>query len=143
MGAIATFSYATWVARYPEFAAVSEPLAQAYWDEATIYWANNGNGPVTTAAIQGTLLNMLTAHIAALYSPRGDGTQDPGTPVGRISQASEGSVSVSTEADYPPGSPQWFQQTKYGASFWQATATYRTARFFTPVGRVFNPWLNQ
>ena len=36
MGAIAVFNYATWIARYPEFApAVSAPTAAAYFTEAT------------------------------------------------------------------------------------------------------------
>ncbi len=76
---------------------------------------------------------MLTAHIAALYSQsRGDPEpgqpKDANTPVGRISNATEGSVTVALE--YDATNPQeWFSQTKYGASFWAATATYRTMRY--------------
>lgn len=144
------FNYAVWVARYPEFAAVSQPLAQAYFDEATLYFANQG----WTAALPQapTLLNMLTAHIAWLYAPR-DASGNPSSTgqaasplVGRISSASEGSVSVSTELT-SSGSPSeaFFTQTKYGFSFWQATAQFRTAHYIpapqsginslTPYGR--------
>ena len=43
--------------------------------------------------------------------------------VGRISSASEGSVSVSSEyKDSGSPSEAFFTQTKYGAMFWQATA---------------------
>lgn len=128
------FNYAVWVARYPEFSAISEPLAQAYFDEAGLYFANQGwTGSLPQAP---TLLNMLTAHIAWLYAPR-DANGNPSSTgqaasplVGRISSASEGSVSVSTELN-ASGSPSesFFTQTKYGFSFWQATAQFRQARY--------------
>lgn len=128
------FNYEVWVGRYPEFSAISQPLAQAYFDEADLYFANCG----WRAALRNapTLLNMLTAHIAWLYSPR-DGAGNPSSSgqaasplTGRISSASEGSVSVSTELT-SSGSPSeaFFTQTKYGFSFWQATQQFRTARY--------------
>ena len=129
------FNYAVWTARYPEFANVSEPLAQSYFDEAGLYFANTG-GWLSSLPTAPTLLNMLTAHIAWLYAPR-DASGNPastGAPaaelVGRISSATEGSVSVVTEFQSEGGPSQaWFLQTKYGASFWQATAQFRTARY--------------
>lgn len=136
MGVVVTFDYAGWVARYPEFAAVTQPLAQSYFDEATIYQANDGSGPVKTAAIQSTLLNMLTAHIAALYAAAAPGVSPL---VGRISSATEGSVSVNVEMETTINSA-WFMQTKYGASYWQATAGYRTMRYRVGCGSFFNQW---
>lgn len=127
MGAVATFDYPTWAARYPEFSAVSSALAQAYFGEATLYLANDGTGPVQDAGQQLALLNMLTAHIAALNA--GTNGQPASPLVGRIAHASEGSVSVSTEMPAMPGSAAWFMQTKYGLSYWQATAQYRTMRY--------------
>ncbi len=132
-----TFSYVVWKARYPEFSAVSEPLAQSYFDEAGLYWRNDGTSMAPNAAIQSTLLNMMTAHIAALYvqsqGSLAPGTaQDAGSPVGRISSATEGSVTVQTELP-DPANPSamyaWLSQTKYGLSFWAATAPYRTAGY--------------
>jgi hypothetical protein len=134
------FVYANWITRYPEFTAVSEPVAQGYFDLATIYWRNDGtspnNDPVppATNSSQGMLLNLLTAHIAAMRS-QSQGSQTPGgaqdanTPVGRISQATQGSVSVTTELNLEPGQAAWFSQTKYGMDFWQATAAWRTMRY--------------
>lgn len=135
MGVVVTFSYDAWIARYPEFdpsnansvQPVTSGTAQAYFNEATLYQANNGAGPVCDATQALTLLNQLTAHIASLNAANVNGTAAPNL-VGRISNASEGSVSVATENDYPPGSAQWFQQTKYGAAWWQATAGFRTFR---------------
>lgn len=140
MGAIVTsFDYATWIARYPEFSEVAEATAELYWAEAQMYHDNTGSGPVPTVAQQTILLNMVTAHIAARYATPAGGAQASNTPVGRIASATEGSVSVSLQNDYPPGSAQWFQQTKYGADYWSATRQYRTARYRVGPQRFFNP----
>ena len=127
MGATVSFNYTQWLARYPEFSTVDQPTAQDYFNEATAYLRNDGGGPVPTAALQSTLLNMLTSHIAKLYEvTNGAATSNL---VGRISDATEGSVSVSTDMPDMPGTAAWFLQTKYGLSYWQATAGFRTARY--------------
>jgi uncharacterized protein DUF4054 len=128
MGVIVQFNYAQWIARYPGFARVAQPTAQEYFGEATLYLRNDGTGPVRDAGTQSRLLNMLTAHIAALNAPSADGEAAPPL-VGRISNATEGSVSVQTQNDYPPGTVQWFQQTKYGSAYWAATVAYRSAHY--------------
>lgn len=142
MGVAVAFNYAAWVLRYPEFSNVSEGQATGYFNEATVYHRNDGGGPVNNATVQLTLLNMLTAHIAARYAASSDG--QPASPlVGRISNATEGSVSVQTQMDYPPGTPQWFVATKYGADYWTASAPYRTMRYSPNVRPVVNgvyPW---
>ena len=138
MGVTVTFDYPAWVARYPEFGYVELPLAQAYFDEATLYLRNDGSGPVPKVSVQKMLLNMLTAHIAALNAASASGQPASGI-VGRITNASEGSVSVAAEMR---GSElaEWFFQTKYGASFWQATAPYRTMRYRVPFTRTGWAW---
>lgn len=140
MGVQVQFNYAQWVMRYPEFAdSVDQGLAQLYFDEATVYHRNDGGGPVTDATAQLVYLNQLTAHIAKLNAPTPAG-EDAAPLVGRITSASQGAVNVSVENQYPPGSPQWFQQTKYGAAYWQATALLRTFRTTPAHRRRFNPW---
>lgn len=128
------FDYGVWVARYPEFSAVSQPLAKAFFEDAGDFFANSGWTAGLPQAAR--LLNMLTAHLAWLYAPR-DAAGNPSSTgtmpaplVGRISTASEGSVSVSTELT-GSGSPSeaWFTQTRYGFQFWAATAQFRTARY--------------
>lgn len=131
-----TFDYATWVARYPEFTQVNAVQAQAYFDEAGLYFTNDICNPAFSTGTMPTLLNMLTAHIAFLNAPRNalgnpSAAGQPASPlVGRISQATEGSVNVSIELD-SSGSPSeaWYTQTKYGFAFWQATAQYRTMHY--------------
>ena len=142
MGYAVTFDYAKWVARYPEFAGVLEPAAQDYFDEATIYLRNDGGGPVPTAALQLLLLNMLTAHIAKIYATV-NGIAPSGL-VGAITNAAEGSVNVAVKvADVVPGTMAWFAQTPYGLSFWQATASFRTAVYRPSFSRIqpgVGPW---
>lgn len=132
MGAIATFNYAAWVSRYPEFITIPEPLVELYFGEAGLYLNNAGSGPICDTATQTALLYMLTAHIAKLNSPKtaADGSADL---TGRVNSASEGSVSVSTEMNLPAGSAQWFAQTKYGLAFWQASARFRTMRYMPAI----------
>lgn len=135
---IVVFDYAAWLVRYPEFTAVTEPRAQSFFDEATLFQRNDGTGPISDPAVQLRLLNMLTAHIAQLNA--GSSIQ-PLTPlVGRINSAAEGSVNVSTENQYEPGTPQWFQQTQYGSSWWAATRSWRTARYIAGPKRVMDPF---
>jgi hypothetical protein len=139
MGAISpTFDYDIWVKRYPEFSNVDSDLAYLYWQEAGLYLNNDGGSPVATVERQDLLLGMLTAHIAQLNKHNEDGSTVSDL-VGRISSGNEGSVSVDADMDYPPGSPQWYIQTKYGAAFWQATAVYRTFRYKRKIPRIFNP----
>ena len=138
------FNFTNWSTRYPEFASVNPTLAQLYFDEATLYCANHLN-PVRTVAALTMLLYMLTSHIAQLNSPTTTSGASSATPPGRLSDATEGSVSASFENDYPPGSAQWFQQTKYGAAYWQASLPYRLFRYkvpcYGPASLAQVPWL--
>ncbi len=141
MGIVA-FDYAGWSARYPELAAsVSEATATLYFAEAQLYCDNSDCSPIGDASVGGErymLLNMVTAHIAALNAPLNG---KPSSPlVGRIASATEGSVTVQAQMDYPPGTAQWWQQTKYGAAFWGATAKYRRAFYAPPPAMRFWGW---
>ena len=129
--AVVAFNYTQWITRYPEFSnTVNSLLGAAYFSEAGMYCDNSINSIVSDDSVGGqrnTFLNMLTAHIAALNV--GTNNSPSSSLVGRINSATEGSVSVQTQNDYPPGSAQWFQQTQYGAAFWQASAQYRTFNY--------------
>ncbi len=149
IGDIVTFSYATWILRYPEFtSSVSSPLAQLYFNEACLYCDNGATGLIPNVAPayqRATFLNMLTAHIAALNAavpnPQNTTQSTPASPlVGRISNASEGSVSIAVQNDFPPGTVQWYQSTKYGAAYWAASASYRTMAYVPGCVPAPNPW---
>jgi hypothetical protein len=122
------FDPAAFKARYPEFTSVSNTLVGEYFKEAGLYLSNTDNSPVSNLVRRSILLNMLTAHVAYLGGAlSADGMP---RPVGRISQAAEGSVSASFEDTPPtPGSGPWFRQTQYGAAFWQATSNLRGMRY--------------
>ena len=131
---VVTFDHNAWITRYPEFLAVPAAQAALFFVEATIYEPNDGSSPATDPARLGVLLNMLTAHIAKLAST---------DLVGRITNAGEGSVSVSASfADAVPGTAGWFLQTRYGAAYWQAIASRRTMRYVPPAScfAVSTPW---
>ena len=60
--------------------------------------------------------------------------------VGRINQAAEGDVSVSSEWQAPPNANQaYFVQTKYGAQYWTMTAKYRLGLFVAAPPGAYNP----
>lgn len=113
-------------ARYPEFAAVANPALQLCFDEAGFYLSNANNSPVQNVTRRAVLLNMLTAHIAFIGGKlSADGMP---RPVGRTSNASEGSVSAGFEY-LTPGTHAWFAQSQYGAAYWQATSSLRGFRY--------------
>jgi hypothetical protein len=133
-----TIDYNTWVATYPALAGIGPttfantylPLASLWFD--TIGWPSG----LTQAP---TLLGLLTAHVAYLFSmrdaqgrPSDSGIIPPPPIVGRISSASQGSVSVQAEFDANQNpSASWYLQTPYGAAYWSATAQFRTG-FYVP-----------
>lgn len=135
------------VQRYPELAYIGPSLLGLYFNEATIFCDNTPQSPVRNANVGGQryiLLHMATAHVASLNAPKADGSA--ASPlVGRIQSATQGSVSVSTQNDYPPGSAQWWQQTTYGSAFYAASAQFRRFKYRANVGRnqdVYSPLMN-
>ena len=135
------FVYADWATRYPELAAPPDgtgttTAAQAADDFvlAGLYLNNTPCSVVQNISVRTILLYMLTAHIAALAA-RQAAEPDGNAIVGRISDATQGSVSVSADVGTTNNNQAWFYQTQYGMSFWQATAAYRAGGRYKP-GRV-------
>ncbi len=124
-------------------------VVQAAFQRATSIQNNTGVGPPFDAPTQTYLLNLLTAHIALLNAPNPNGSS-ASSIVGRISDATQGSVHVAAEMDVPAGSAQWYNTTRYGSEYWLATSRFRTAIYFpgqggyargTPGGRPLGyPW---
>lgn len=130
-----TYDYATWIAAYPEFSGCSSTQGETFFDMATFICPNTSANKFGEKTSQ--MLYLLTSHIAWLFAPRDAfgkpaATGSPAPPVvGRISSASEGSVSVSSEwsAGSPSPSQAWFLQSQYGALYWQASAGFRNMRY--------------
>lgn len=123
---IVVFDPAAFKAEYPQFAAISDGQLTGYFNLATLYLSNTECSIVADVAKRAVLLNLLTAHIGSLSGALNPG----GTPglVGRVSGATEGSVSVTTDFPANP-SGAWFNQTAWGAMYWQATLPYRSFRY--------------
>ena len=139
MNGVVVFVYADWAARYPELAVwVGAPAAQMYFNEATLYLDNTATSLVADVTQRTMLLYMLTSHIAQINAAQGGQAASP--LVGRITDATEGSVTVRAEMKYPEGSAQWYQQTKYGSAYWAATTQYRTMRYLPAPVRNFQPY---
>jgi len=127
MEGVVSFNAATFQARYPEFSSLSPDVLALYFAEATLFLNNTAASAVTDLNVRALLLNMLTAHLAALF---GGVNGQAATPlVGRVNSATEGSVSVSTDMGPVYNSQAWYVQTKYGAEFWAATSIFRRFRY--------------
>lgn len=138
--AVAEFNYSAWITRYPEMGAVSDEQAALFFAEAGLYLDNSDCSPVPDVARRLILLNMLTAHIAALSGALDPSGQPSGT-VGAVSSATEGSVSVSFDTGLEAGTAPWYRQTQYGLSFWQATKGLRSAVYVPGPTQITEPWL--
>lgn len=130
---VVVFSASEFLASFPEFTAVNTAfpnVLQANFDRATLQ-VNNCCQSLADANTRLTLLYLVTAHITALF--QGVNNAGPQGVVGRIADATEGSVSVGTEMSSEVSQSQaYYLQTPYGAEFWQASARYRTARYIAP-----------
>lgn len=120
------FSFNEWAARFPELATQGTPqqITQLASEAGLAYNLEWVNDPDQKA----TLSNLAVAHLVKLRL--GDNSSAAQGMVGRITAASEGSVSVSLDAG-PIGSSTmaWWMQTPYGAQFWLLTASHRQFRY--------------
>lgn len=139
MSGVVVFDPARFVLRFPQFATyhnANPDGLQMFFDEATLLLNNTHTSLIKTLTVRTILLNLITAHIALLSgiaTPGGAGST--ATQVGRVSSASEGSVTASLDMGAVPGSAAWWMQTQPGATYWTMTAQYRTMRYITPRRR--------
>lgn len=126
------FDPVAFVARYPEFSAVSTATLSAFFVEATLQLDNTDSSIVTDLAMRAVLLNMLVAHIAALSGAANGGT-GANALVGTTSSATEGSVSIGVNTPTAHnGTQAYFYQTQYGLAYWTASARFRSFRYVSP-----------
>lgn len=139
---VVIFDPIAFLAQYPQFSTVNQPVLSMYFAMAGDFVNNTDCSSVPDMPIQAGLrtrvLYLLTAHLAAIFS--GVNGQPPTGLVGRISDATEGSVSVGTTVEIKAQSAQWFLQTPWGFAAWQALAPYRTALYVPKAPRNFGPF---
>ena len=130
---VVQFSAAEFVAQYPEFTGLTNAAMLRGFNDAQFLLDNSCGSMVQDANLRLILLYTLTAHCCLIDAGTNDGAGNVTPPqgiVGRIDNASEGSVSVSASYnDEVTQSEAYFIQTKYGAKFWQQTAPYRTMHY--------------
>ncbi|EFW0674713.1 DUF4054 domain-containing protein, partial [Shigella dysenteriae] len=117
MGTV-TFDCRMFVSLYPEFSTVTPELLTAVFNRATaLYLDNTDDSPVTDLKEREQLLFLLVAHLCALRG-LGNGRDGQAGLVGRITSASEGSVSVSVDNSGSNDASWWYLQTPWGADYW-------------------------
>lgn len=126
---------------FPEFADVPDARLTVLFGiiGATIL-DNTGASVVTDVTMRESLMFLLLAHMLTLYGTGplagapGAGT-GPFGAVGRVSSATEGSVSSSMEYHAAASATEaWFSQTQYGAMYWAMTVSFRSFRY-AAIGR--------
>lgn len=132
--AAVSFIYATWKAQYPMFdATVNETAATFAFSLAELVCDNSDASVITDPTQRTALLYMATAHVCQIYY--GSTLSPASSLVGRVSDATEGSVSVSTDYGNQSASSAWWNQTKWGAMFWAATNRFRRGFYVPEPGR--------
>lgn len=144
MGVVVQFDYASWALQFPQFTGLGQTqVTTLILPIADKFNRNDGGGPVRDAALQTQLLNLMVAHVAwKMFGPDGSGNANSGGLVGPITDATEGSVSVSSDIPVTANS-YWYNSTPFGAMWWTLTAPFRTMRYVPAPRRVFSPWPNQ
>lgn len=122
-----TFVPADFRVIYPEFATLLDPALNNLFAEANLYLDNTDGSVVENEVVRGALFNLLVAHLAMLQY--GTSSQPASQLVGNITNVSEGSVSIGVNNPAATANSAWYMQTKYGASYWQATAPFRSMRY--------------
>lgn len=121
MSGIVVFDLPKFRSLYPTLKATDDQL-NWYFVEATMLLNNTEKSCVKSLVEREVLLFLLVAHFAALQQ-RVEGNNEV---VGRVSSASQGSVSVSLDNGQTTLSDKWYQQTPYGSKYWALTAKYRS-----------------
>lgn len=124
------FVPADFIEAYPEFTGTPDARLDILFEIAEQSLLDNtDNSPVMDIPYRTQLFYMLVAHLLTIYKVAPAQGQGNSRPPGRISSATEGSVSSGFEYSMPAGSAMaaWYLQTPYGAMFWTATAQFRSA----------------
>lgn len=116
-------------AMYPEFSNITDVQLPFLFSQATDYLNNTEFSLIDDVVKRERLLYLMMAHLAYLRFGNNKGSGGSGL-VGRISSASEGSVSVSTDLGQVEFRYSWYAQSPYGLDFWEATKVYRMANYY-------------
>lgn len=125
-----TFDAKLFGARFPEFSNVDGDLLKMYFDEAGLLCENAAANPLSSEPARlRQALYLLTAHLAKIYSGACK-DNGPSGAVGRISEATEGSVSVRLDFGPALNTEAFYVQTPYGAEYLQVIGAIRAFRYY-------------
>lgn len=138
MSGVVTFDEAAFLLAFPEFGAYSAAnpgaLAAVFDLVTALYINNTAFSVVKDLNTRKYLIWLGMAHVlylrgALLTTDAAAGGSASAGNVGRVSSATEGSVSASLDMGATPNTAAWWMQSQYGAQYWTATAPYRTIRY--------------
>src|ERR1035441_6967557 len=137
---VVVFDPAAFIVLYPSFATVATAALNFNFLQATLMLNNTCGSSVCDAPTRELLLGLLTAHITALLN--GVNGQGLSGLVGRITDATEGTVSVSAEMAVQTTSlyVASLSQTQWGMMFLAATVRFRSMRYVAAPPRNYGPW---
>jgi len=121
MTGVVVFDSAEFRLLYPSITATDEQLVM-YFAMAETFLDNTECSVVKDLDARKTMLYLLVAHIALLSQQAENGSP----VVGRISNATEGTVSVGLDYGTMGNNERWYLQTPWGAMYWQLTKKYRS-----------------
>lgn len=127
-----SFDPAAFIVVYPEFTSVDPARLTNMFNIAEgSLLDNSNNSPVMDSNYRLQLFYLLVGHLLLIFGAA-DPTAPNNAPPGRISSATQGTVSSNFEYIIPNGSSMaaWYLQTKYGAMYWNSTAFFRSARYY-------------
>ena len=121
MSGVVVFDPAEFRLLYPSITATDEQLGM-YFSMAETFLDNTECSVVKDLDARKTMLYLLVAHIALLSQQAENGNP----VVGRISNATEGTVSVGLDYGTMGNNERWYLQTPRGAMYWQMSKKYRS-----------------
>lgn len=139
MSGVVVFDPVEFRALYPAIQATDDQL-DMYFEMAETFLDNTACSVVKDLGARKLLLYLLVAHIATLTGQAEQGNN----VVGRVSSATEGTVSIGLDYGTMGNNERWYLQTPWGAMYWQLTKKYRSAVYRLglrpmPVQRTYFP----
>jgi hypothetical protein len=125
------FDFNEWVTRFPEFANLDPDQAHEYWDQACTMFRNDASSPEQDLTQRRTILDVLTAHFAALFALPPIGRGGVNAMVGVYTSKSVNGVSLGNSGLLPgfSGTRAWLATTQYGLKYLALTAGYRAFHY--------------
>lgn len=130
MNGVVEFDVEDFKRTHPGIKDVDDDILTSLFGNACLLLDNTENSRVQDLNERKLLLYLLILHLYYL-NERG------GQAVGIMTGASEGNVSASFTG---LNNAKWYQQTQWGALYWQATAKYRRGVRYIAPSRNCSPW---